>query len=617
MATHDYVIANGSGAAVRSDLNNALAAIVSNNSSSTEPSTTYAYQWWADTNNNVLKIRNAANNGWITLRELDGTMVIEDGTAAAPGLAFTDDVDTGLFRPAANQLGISTSGVERVEFGTTEVVFNDSGADVDFRVEGDAEASLLKVDAGNDRIGIAESAPGTLVEIGSTAPYVTLKNSTEEDTDGGRESRLIFEGEQSGGEISTLAQVEVSHDGTADDEKGKLIISTNDGSDGVTPTTAVTIDSDQNVTIAGSLTASGISYPSDGALSGTRNRIINGDMRIDQRNAGAAFTPGSAGSNTYAVDRWKLTQELGSSWTFQQNRDSVTPPAGFSDYLGITTNSSSTPTSGSYNAWQQSIEGFNVSDLAWGTSSAKSVTLSFWVRSSLSGQFSGSLRNGASTFISYPFAYTISSVNTWQYVTLTIPGSTTGTWNASNSSGIDVFFDLGCGSSNRGTAGSWATQNVLGAIGSVNLIETAGATFYITGVQLEAGSVATPFERRSYGDELLRCQRYFQKLDIPGNSYGAQYSDNASFFGMPIYFITEMRSEPSSYTYSKISGQDYWVEVGANPFSGIGTTGLTFQTAGNQATSITMARISGNSTPVVREYYIWEPRFNVLIDSEL
>ena len=117
---------------------------------------------------------------------------MEDGTAAAPGLSFASDTDTGFFRPAANQLGIATSGVERVEFGTTEVVFNDSGEDIDLRIEGDDEPNLLVVNAGNNRIGIGESAPGTLVEIVSEAPYVTLKNSTEEDTDGGRESRLIF-----------------------------------------------------------------------------------------------------------------------------------------------------------------------------------------------------------------------------------------------------------------------------------------------------------------------------------------------------------------------------------------------------------------------------------------
>ena len=246
---HDGIVANASGAAVRQDLNNAIAALITNSSGATSPATTYSYQFWADTTANQLKIRNSANTDWITLMELDGTMLMEDGTAAACGLAFADDLDTGLFRPASNQLGVATNGVERVEFGTTEVVFNDSGANVDFRVEGDAEANLLFVDAGNDHVGIAEAAPGTVLEIGSTEPYVTLKNSTEEDTDNGRESRLIFEGEQSGGEISTLAQIEVSHDGTADDEKGKLVISTNDGDDGASPTARLTVESTGNVTI--------------------------------------------------------------------------------------------------------------------------------------------------------------------------------------------------------------------------------------------------------------------------------------------------------------------------------------------------------------------------------
>ena len=155
MATHDYVIANGTGAAVRSDLNNALAAIVSNNSSSSEPSTTYAYQWWADTNANLLKIRNSANNGWITLRELDGTMLVEDGSLAAPALAFASDTDTGLFRPAANQLSIGTANTERVKFGSTEVVFNDGGVDSDFRVEGENDTAVLTIDASTDKNGVS------------------------------------------------------------------------------------------------------------------------------------------------------------------------------------------------------------------------------------------------------------------------------------------------------------------------------------------------------------------------------------------------------------------------------------------------------------------------------
>jgi len=242
MATHDYVLANASGAAFRADLNNALAAIVSNNSNATEPATTYAYMWWMDTTNGQLKQRNAANDGWITIREIDGTMLMEDGTVGAPGLAFASDLDTGFFRPGANQLAVATNGIERVEIGTSEVVFNDGGEDIDFRIEGDTEENLFFIDAGNEQIGIG-GAPGTFVEINSAAPYVTIKNSTEEDASGGRESKIIFEGEQSGGEISSLAEIEVSHEGTSDDEKGQIILKINSGAEGSSPSERARIDS--------------------------------------------------------------------------------------------------------------------------------------------------------------------------------------------------------------------------------------------------------------------------------------------------------------------------------------------------------------------------------------
>lgn len=166
MAQHDYIIANQSGAAFRSDLNNGLAAIVSQNSGAAQPSTTYAYQWWADTTTGLLKIRNAANNAWITLFQLDGewtTLALENGTAAAPSLYFKDSgTDTGVFSPGTDQLGIATGGVERVEFGTTEVVFNDGGADVDFRIEGDTNANLFKIDAGLDQVQVANLNGGPL-----------------------------------------------------------------------------------------------------------------------------------------------------------------------------------------------------------------------------------------------------------------------------------------------------------------------------------------------------------------------------------------------------------------------------------------------------------------------
>jgi hypothetical protein len=165
MAQHDYVISNGSGSAVRSDLNNALAAIVSINSGASGPSPTYSYQLWADTTAGVLKIRNGSNNAWITLRELDGTLVIEAGTVSAPGVYFSGDTNTGIYSPGADQFAVATNGVERVEYGTSEVVFNDGGADYDFRVEGDTNANLLFVDASTDRVGVGTNSPATRLDV--------------------------------------------------------------------------------------------------------------------------------------------------------------------------------------------------------------------------------------------------------------------------------------------------------------------------------------------------------------------------------------------------------------------------------------------------------------------
>lgn len=177
MATHDYVIANGTGAAVRSDLNNALAAIVSNNSSSSEPSTKYAYQWWADTTTGQLKLRNSANNAWVTIFELDGTMLMEDGTVSAPGLAFASDLNTGFFRSAADKINFATGGVERLEIGSSEVVFNDGSNDVDFRVESNGNTHMLFVDGGNDRVGIG-GTPAYTLDVHGTDASLRLKGTS-------------------------------------------------------------------------------------------------------------------------------------------------------------------------------------------------------------------------------------------------------------------------------------------------------------------------------------------------------------------------------------------------------------------------------------------------------
>ncbi len=161
---HDYVIDNSTGANVRQDINNALAAIVSNNSSSSQPTTRYAYMWWADTTTGILKIRNSANDGWVELLQLDGTLTLEDGSASSPGLAFRDDLNTGVFSSAADTFNVATGGVERMELGAT-TIFNEDGADVDFKIEGDTDANLFYLNAGTDRIGIGISAPVAKLQV--------------------------------------------------------------------------------------------------------------------------------------------------------------------------------------------------------------------------------------------------------------------------------------------------------------------------------------------------------------------------------------------------------------------------------------------------------------------
>lgn len=243
----------------------------------------------------------------------------------------------------------------------------------------------------------------------------------------------------------------------------------------------------------------------DGSL-GFRNRIINGAMVIDQRNAGASVTPTDG---QYLVDRWVSTLTAASKYTAQQ---SSTAPTGFSTSQLVTSSSAYSVTSGDIFAVSQKIEGYNFADMAWGTSSAQAVTLSFWVRSSLTGTFGGSFTNNANNR-SYPFTYTINSANTFEYKTITVAGDTTGTWiGGTNGIAVRVWFGLGIGTTYSGTAGAWASSAYFSATGATSVVGTSGATFYITGVQLEKGSTATSFDYRPYGTELALCQRYFWKV---------------------------------------------------------------------------------------------------------
>jgi hypothetical protein len=295
---------------------------------------------------------------------------------------------------------------------------------------------------------------------------------------------------------------------------------------------------------------------------GFKNRLINSAMVIDQRNAGASISVSSNSGTQFCTDRF-LVQGTSAEGVFSAQQLSATPPTGFRNYVRIqTTTASASPASGSLYAMSQIIEGFNIADLGFGAAGASTVTFSFWIRSSLTGTFSGSLKNGNSYNRSYPFTYSISAANTWEYKTVTVAGDTTGTWQTGNLGGLIVYWDLGCGSSLLSTANSWQAGNFNGVTSSTRLISTLNATMDITGVQLEKGSTATSFDYRPYGTELALCQRYFEKsFEIgtapasAGSAAGAfefaqQVAASAQQYGPSCKYAVVKRSTPTATFYN-------------------------------------------------------------------
>lgn len=323
----------------------------------------------------------------------------------------------------------------------------------------------------------------------------------------------------------------------------------------------------------------------DTTFGGMRNRIINGNMIIDQRNAGANST-----SVGYTVDRWYYAASQSSKGTWQQreaqnssasNYESGSAPNGFKNSLKFTSSSAYTVGSSDYFEFYQAIEGYNITDLDWGSSTAKPVTLSFWVKCSLIGTFSGAIQSSGANR-SYPFTYTISSPNTWEQKTITIPGDTSGTWLTTNGVGMYVLLNLGSGSNYTSAANTWVSGNYNFVSGSTSVVGTNAATFYITGVQLEKGSTASAFEQLHYTHILALCQRYFQKVDNGGSGNGytnfgnaTSYSSGVDCFRVQISLPVKMRTFPS--------------------FS---TTGA-FVTLGAVAGSTTVGLADGGGNPVV------------------
>ena len=295
-----------------------------------------------------------------------------------------------------------------------------------------------------------------------------------------------------------------------------------------------------------------------GLLSGMRNRIINGAMVINQRNT--TISASDSGWQ-YAVDRWAAFQSISSSkFTLA---GSSTAPTGFTNSLLATSSSAYTLSASEFFTVRQPIEGFN-SDFGWGTASAKTVTLSFWVRSSVTGTFAGFIQNANDGSRTYPFTYAISVANTFEYKTITIEGDTSGTWLTNNGAGPAVCFSMGCGSTYLGTADAWTGSTIFGVTGQTNLVATNGATWFVTGVQLEVGSTATSFDYRPIGTELALCQRYYWQCT---DSVGQSISTN-NITRTPISMPVVMRAAPTL-----VSGASFTVGSGSagTPLIFIGT----------------------------------------------
>jgi hypothetical protein len=313
-----------------------------------------------------------------------------------------------------------------------------------------------------------------------------------------------------------------------------------------------------------------------------KNRIINGAMVIDQRNAGASVTPAN---NQYLVDRWQAAANVASKFSVQQ---STTTATGFVNSMLATSLSAYSIGASELCALRQSIEGLNVGDLGWGTANAQTITVSFWVRSSLTGTFGGSIMNSAADR-SYPFTYTISTANTFEYKTVTIAGDTSGTWLKTNGIGLSILFGLGVGTSFSGTAGAWAGASYYGATGATSVVGTNGATFYITGVQLEKGSTATSFDYRDYGRELIMCQRYF--ISYGGTSgyerFAVGLCNSTVSASICMFLPVSMRSAPS-LSYSAVG--DFGVYDGGNVTV---TTALAIDQPTEKVVTITATVASG------------------------
>ena len=311
---------------------------------------------------------------------------------------------------------------------------------------------------------------------------------------------------------------------------------------------------------------------------GFKNRIINGAMVIAQRGTAAV-----TGSGEFPVDRFLVGNTTDGAFSAQQDSSA---PAGFINSVKLTTTTADATLTTTQNLnSQHRIEGTNVADLGWGTANAKTVTLSFWVRSSLTGTFGGALKNSAENR-SYPFTYSISVADTWEYKTITITGDTSGTWLTTNGIGIIISFGLGAGPDRSGTAGAWNSNNNASATSAVSVIGTLSATWYVTGVQLEVGSVATSFDFRSIGTELALCQRYYEEVWCQWATIWAAGMNNYN----------------TGYRVTKRAAPTFVCFADTTPYAKTGATGNVRNTTGSANVAINSVTSDGNLNGFAIDY---------------
>lgn len=311
-------------------------------------------------------------------------------------------------------------------------------------------------------------------------------------------------------------------------------------------------DSGNTTTINGTTIGPNLSISSHNTRG--KNIVINGGMEVSQRNGGTAVTPTS--DQTYTLDRFSARLSVASKYSVQQVADG---PSGFYNSLKVTSAAATTPGTNDYYQINTPIEGYFTNKLAQGSSAAKQFTLSFYVKSSLTGTFGGAYSNNAGNKF-YAWTYTINSANTWERKSITITGSTDGSWESTTSAGLWVYWTLGAGSGQQASPGSWSTTFKRGPTGATNVVATSGATWQITGVQLELGDAATEFEHESIDVTLYKCQRYYQVIvHGSGDRVGTGGYYGSSGVQFPIRFNPVMRASPTIVT---ATGSNYWTVNG-------------------------------------------------------